>query len=115
MPQVPHLLVWNKLDLVDSPPLPPDQAGLHYAACTSVSALRGTGLEELRAEIETLLARQEHKVRLHLPWDRGDLLSDLYQSSSVGEIEHTVDGVFLTVSLSPDLFDRYSGYLVETS
>ena len=114
MPQVPHLLVWNKLDLTDTPPSPPETGGLEYAGVSSVSALRGTGLDELREQIETLLLQQEHRVRLHLPWERGDLLSDLYQSSSVEQIEHTVEGVFLTASLSASLFDRYSAYLVET-
>ena len=114
MPQVPHLLVWNKLDLAGSPPSPPETGGLEYAGVSCVSALQGTGLDGLRKQIEALLMQQEHRVRLHLPWERGDLLSDLYQSSSVEQIEHRVEGVFLTASLSADLFDRYSEYLVET-
>ena len=112
MPPVPHILVWNKLDLTDTPPALPDNSGLEYAGHAAVSALRGDGLADLRRLLEDTLGQREHRVRLRLPWERGDLLSDLYASSTVEHTEHTVDGVLVTVSLSAGLYDRYSAWRV---
>ncbi len=114
MPQVPHLLVWNKLDLAGVAPELPKQSSDQYAGVASVSALRGSGLDTLLARIESLLAQGEHKVRLHFPWERGDLVSDLYESATVGQVEHTAEGVSLTATLSASLYDRYREFLVAT-
>ena len=112
MPAVPHILVWNKLDLVDTAPTLPETSSVTYAGVTAVSALRGSGLEELSDLIEQTLGQREHSVRLRLPWERGDLISGLYDASTVEEIEHTADGVLVTASLSAELYDRYSEYRV---
>ncbi len=114
MPRVPRLLVWNKLDLVGAEAERPRLPGGLYADVAAVSALRGTGLDDLLERIERLLAEGEHEVRLHLPWDRGDLISVLYDSATVDQVEHRPDGVTLTASLSASLFDRYREFLVPT-
>lgn len=112
MPAVPHILVWNKLDLVDEVPQLPETSGLEYAGSASVSALRGSGLDELRELIAKTLGHREHSVRLRLPWKRGDLISGLYDSSTVEEVEHTTEGVLVTATLSAELYDRYQEYRV---
>ena len=112
MPAVPHILVWNKLDLVDAAPPLPEISNVAYAGVAAVSALRGSGLEELSELIEHTLGQRELSVRLRLPWERGDLISGLYDASTVEEIEHTADGVLVTASLSAELYDRYSEYRV---
>ena len=112
MPAVPHILVWNKLDLVDAAPPLPEISNVAYAGVAAVSALRGSGLEELGELIEHTLGQRELSVRLRLPWERGDLISGLYDASTVEEIEHTADGVLVTASLSAELYDRYSEYRV---
>ena len=112
MPAVPHILVWNKLDLVDAAPTLPETSTVAYAGVAAVSALRGSGLEELSELIEHTLGQREHSVRLRLPWERGDLISGLYDSSTVEQIEHTEEGVLVTASLSAELYDRYSEYRV---
>ena len=112
MPAVPHILVWNKLDLVDAAPPLPEISNVAYAGVAAVSALRGSGLEELSELIEHTLGQRELSVRLRLPWERGDLISGLYDASTVEEIEHTEEGVLVTASLSAELYDRYSEYRV---
>ena len=112
MPAVPHILVWNKLDLVDAVPALPETSSVAYVGVAAVSALRSSGLDELSELIEHTLGQREHSVRLRLPWERGDLISGLYDSSTVEQIEHTADGVLVTVSLSAELYDRYSEYRV---
>ena len=112
MPAVPHILVWNKLDLVDAAPQLSENSGLKYAGTASVSALRGSGLDELRELIAKTLGQREHSVRLRLPWERGDLISGLYDSSTVEKVEHTTEGVLVTASLSAELYDRYQEYCV---
>jgi GTP-binding protein HflX len=112
MPVVPNILVWNKLDLVDAAPPLPEILNVAYAGVAAVSALRGSGLEELSELIEHTLGQRELSVRLRLPWERGDLISGLYDASTVEEIEHTADGVLVTASLSAELYDRYSEYRV---
>ena len=115
MPPVPQLLVWNKLDLAGAAPALPEATRAGYAGVAAVSALRGTGLDDLRELIAGLLAQREHSVRLQLPWERGDLISELYEKSAVEQIEHRAEGVLLTARLSAALYDRFSEFRVQLS
>lgn len=112
MPPVPRVLVWNKIDLLDGPPpvFVPDPE--LYTGVAHVSAARHSGLDQLLVMVEDAVARTSHLVKLCLPYERGDLVSYLHENASVEAIEHTPDGVVLTVLVSPEQYQRYRDYRI---
>lgn len=112
VPPVPRILVWNKLDQWGSQPLPQRPDGEPYAAEVKVSALKGQGIADLLGVVEATLASYASRVRLLLPYQRGDLVSTLHDSATIVSQEHTEEGVLLTVQLPPSLFERFKQYQV---
>jgi GTP-binding protein HflX len=112
MPTVPRILVWNKMDLVSDLPSSAVIDGLGYSRVSYVSAREGQGLDSLIDLIEDVIDSSAYKVTLSLSYDRGDLVSYLYDMATVESVEHTADGVLITAQLSSALFDRYREYVV---
>lgn len=110
VPPVPRILVWNKIDLWGDRPLPTPPADRQYAAQVAISAARGIGLDKLLAAIEQALAASLYRVKLIIPYERGDLVSMLHEQASVREQTHTDEGVLLTVQLPAALYERFKMY-----
>ena len=112
VPAVPRILVWNKMDLWSgSPPTLPAESD-SYHSHVMISAKDGTGIDELSEAIGEALASQTRLVRLLLPYDRGDLVSYLFETATVQHQEHTRDGVLLQVQMPPEILNRFRDYEV---
>jgi GTPase len=113
IPAIPRVLAWNKIDRSSGQALPDiSSVSDGYDAAVCVSAERHTGLDELFAAIEHILTANLQTMKLLLPYDRGELVSALFESANVSHQEHTRDGVLLTVQLPPALRDRFKKYQV---
>jgi GTP-binding protein HflX len=108
MPDVPRILVMNKTDAVDE--LPPIDADENYFAEVSISARRKHGLDTLLAAVDRALALQMRLVKLLVPYDRGDLLSELYERTKVTAREDTSEGVRITAQIPLDVYDHFKTY-----
>ncbi|MBZ0282764.1 MAG: GTPase HflX [Anaerolineae bacterium] len=112
MPAVPRILVWNKMDQWVDIPLPQRINGERYAADVSISAYTGKGSDQLLEIIEDTLVSHLRKVKLLIPYQRGDLVSTLFETANVEKQEHTEMGVILTVQLPPSLYERYRQFQI---
>jgi GTP-binding protein HflX len=112
MPAVPRILVWNKTDLLNGEPAPPVPSHRSYAAVVEISAATGSGVRRLAETIEKTLAASAYRVKLLLPYDRGDLVSRLHEQGTVYAQKHTEQGVELSVYLPPALLERFQPYRV---
>jgi GTP-binding protein HflX len=112
VPPVPRILVWNKIDLWEGHSLPERLSDEPYAAEVSVSAQNGTGIMELLAAIEDVLSARLQKVKLAIPFERGELVSFLFKMGTVESQEYTTDGVVLTVHLPTSLQERFKEYQI---
>ncbi len=112
MPAVPRILVWNKMDQWVDTPLPQRINGERYAADVSISAYTGKGSDQLLEIIEDTLVSHLRKVKLLIPYQRGDLVSTLFETANVEKQEHTEMGVILTVQLPPSLYERYRQFQI---
>ncbi|MFO7320962.1 MAG: GTPase HflX [Chloroflexota bacterium] len=113
MPATPRILALNKIDLLpDDAELPQIELGPHYVAQVRISAEQGTGLETLGETIDRALAASLYRVKLLLPYERGDLLSYLYENASVEDSTSTDEGVLLKVQLPAALYERFKDYRV---
>ena len=67
---IPRIMVFNKLDLADSP-----HSRLHSDNEIRISALRGEGIDELVAMMAGFFAKLREEVTVTLPAGRGDLIA----------------------------------------
>lgn len=78
----------------------------------SVSALKKTGLKELKAMIDIMLSRGFKHARMRLPHTCGDVLSELYRIGRVTAVSHYKDYVSVSADLPTKLLGRYKKYCI---
>jgi GTP-binding protein HflX len=110
MPNIPRILVWNKSDKRDDPLLPERIGHETYFHQVSLSAKTGHGVSELLETIERALTHYLQTVTLFFPFDRGDLVSYLFQTATVEHQEHTESGIILRVQLPPSLLAQFEPF-----
>ena len=108
---IPEMLVLNKADLADGPTAS-RLRGLYPEAVT-VSAVEGTGLDELRDRIAGHLARGSTQIELLVPYTKGKVLGKLRREAEVLAEDHTADGTLVSVRLPLDQADRYREFAVD--
>ena len=99
---LPMVIALNKADMLHDRSVLDDLDLVAPAAV--VSARTGQGLEELLTLIEATMVGLLQPVHIHLPYERGDLLSLFYERGQVDGEQHTGAGV--------DLHGRIPGRLL---
>ncbi|WP_241255881.1 GTPase HflX [Candidatus Protofrankia californiensis] len=108
---VPELVVVNKIDAAD-----PDMlARLRHSVpdAVFVSARTGDGLSTL---VDVLTERVPHpdvEVCVLVPFTRGDLVSRVYASGEVLDLEHTATGTLLRARVPVGLASQLAAFLLE--
>ncbi|MBV8973716.1 MAG: GTPase HflX, partial [Sinobacteraceae bacterium] len=98
---IPQLLVYNKIDRLESPPrIERDADG--RAVAVWISAQQGVGLELLREAIAERLSRFARHARLRVPAAAGALRSKLYAARAVRAESTSADG---SIELAVELPD----------
>ncbi len=90
---IPELIVFNKIDLVQEAALLPLRTLAPDALF--VSARRGDGLEELRAAVEARLPRPAVEVHVLVPYARHELVDRIHKSGELLSSEHTGEGTLV--------------------
>ncbi len=75
-----------------------------------VSARTGQGIDELLILIEAAMVQLLQPIEILLPYERGDLLSLLYERGQVDEEKHTGDGVHLFGRIPKRLIPVFEAY-----
>jgi GTP-binding protein HflX len=109
----PRLLVCNKIDQADQDRI--TQLRLLHPGAVLISALDGTGLDELRARIETVFLSEMQAVDLLLPFSAGAELAELHTLAAQIERDDTAEGVRIQAMLSADVAVRFERFAVAPS
>ncbi|MCT4605337.1 MAG: GTPase HflX [Marinisporobacter sp.] len=102
----PILLIFNKIDKVESIYIPSGEDILQ------LSAGKGVGVEALMIKIKEKIFSHMKNVELLIPYDRGDIVSYLCDKTKVDQCEYREEGVFVKSSLGPIDYNKYEKYLV---
>jgi len=106
----PRLPALNKVDrLADLAQVPPVLVDLPDAV--AISAVQGTGLEELLSRIEKMLAADLVHVRVQLPYTRGDLAALFHEKGTVVRQEHRAQGTVVEGFLPRRWLESFRPYL----
>jgi GTPase len=109
--ELPLELVINKIDAVDS--LRRRRLANRFPDAPQVSALTGTGLDELRARIAERFGDRFEQVRLLLPYEEGGKLAELYAlGAPIEERTDGPEGVLVRARLPRRELRRFAAYLV---
>jgi GTP-binding protein HflX len=102
----PILEACNKIDLLQTRPRI-DTSGERVF----ISARTGEGLPQLLQRIESLINRNYREVHLTIPFDRGDVVSQLRERAHIRSQEYRADGIHLLASLPLADLGRYRKFV----
>ena len=99
------IYVYNKIDNVETLPL--------YCKhpCCFVSAKTGAGIDELKDRIIESLSESIKRVKLVVPYDRGDIVSKLYAQANVISVEHEDTASVVTADIDKDSLYMYKDFI----
>jgi GTP-binding protein HflX len=109
--QVPELVVLNKIDVADD--LVVTRLLRAEPDAVPVSARTGAGLDVLRLVVQSALPQPEFEVVALVPYDRGDLVSRVFEQGDVSTFEHVGGGTQLTARVHSALLADLQPYLAE--
>ncbi len=112
VPPIPRLLVWNKVDQWEGETLPEIPNPEDYVAQVTVSAAKKQNLDGLLTAAEDALKRATVYAVMHIPYERGDVVSTLHDLASVETMEHLESGIRLHLQMPIYLYERYKAFEV---
>ncbi len=105
----PLLMVWNKADLLPDRSLPQLPGTAHHGSL-SISAKTGESIPALLAQIERSLAEGLADMDLLIPYERYDLVTQLYEQGTVWSKEETPEGVRISASVPRAFAEKLEGF-----
>jgi GTP-binding protein HflX len=100
--RIPRLLALNKVDLGDCC-LEVDRVMPGYRSVLRISALHGTGLDDLLSAIGQVLAENLVAISLVVPYTQGELLAAIHNHGVVTDEQPTAQGVEIKARVPPRL------------
>lgn len=90
----PRLTVYNKADHLTGGRLPEDLSGQDVADAEGVmvSALQGTGLNQLAQQLSVLLRKNRIKKTFYIPYHKSNLMHLIHENGKVLQAKHGPDG-----------------------
>jgi GTP-binding protein HflX len=107
---IPELIVFNKVDLVDEDTLLA-LGGLEPNS-VFVSSRTGEGFVELQDAIAARLPRPNVSVKVLIPYNRGDLVSRMHLNSQINKLEYQESGTYIDALVRPDIASELEQFKV---
>jgi len=107
----PTIMVFNKCDLLQNTSDLRALVGEYEHACY-ISALNGDGLESLHEKIKEVMKSIFLKVKVILPFDKGDLLALCHKSCEVTFLEYLDNGTYIEMSIPRELAYKFQDYQI---
>jgi GTP-binding protein HflX len=106
---VDEIIVFNKTDAIS--PVTLTRLEAMHPDAVFISAGTGEGVPELLDKIVDGLNAKTTELSLEIPYDRGDLLAELHNSTEVLSTEHNDTGTTVKVRLPHSEAGRYTAYV----
>ena len=105
--ELPRIDVFNKSDR-----LPAGEIMPHGEDICSISARTGEGVDELLEMIASRLDSGSRRVELHIPYDKGGLLDQLYRETKVENVEYG-ETIAVTAVCTPKVLGQMAPFIAE--
>ncbi|MGL5650155.1 MAG: GTPase HflX [Paraclostridium sp.] len=103
----PTIMAYNKIDRLDLDIYPKNQENTVY-----ISAKQGINMDKLIDMIQNALMENTYKVKLLLPYDKGDIFNKLKNKYNIEKFEYVENGIELTVDLDEEDYNMYKSYII---
>ncbi|OQB15990.1 MAG: GTPase HflX [Firmicutes bacterium ADurb.Bin193] len=103
----PVVTAYNKIDLVESTDFLPPRPN-----SVSISAKTGLGIDALLQKVCDIMPEGRRRVTVLIPYDKGDIVSRVYETSRVNSEEHTENGTLLDIVTDSRGLSIVSDYIV---
>ncbi len=110
---IPTLMVYNKIDQFSTDEF--DEFKETYADddVVFVSARDGLFVKELLGKLENKLYEQYIAIHAKIPYDKGNLLSQIYSIGKADMVDHMRDGVEVEARIPTRIVAQYNDYLIK--
>ncbi len=110
--ETPRLTVWNKVDIIEDPV---EASGLELRRTPSVviSALEGTGIDDLLEKMQQMLMVDARTVELSIPYDHYDIVARLHREARVLESRDDQRGELMRCRIGPELVEVVEPYMID--
>jgi GTP-binding protein HflX len=107
----PMLTVFNKIDKIPDSALA-RQLVAQWERSVAVSALRGTGMDDLTGSLVRLVKSLLAPVKARLPYSEANLVQDCYDYGRVHSVEYRDDGIYIDAELVIEMRRKLAPYIV---
>ena len=104
------ITIFNKVDKIEDPNSV--SALLKTENSVMISALHGHGIEGLLLLIENTIKQKTIEMHLLIPYNESNVIAKLYDISNVHSTEYREDGIYVSISLSPDQTNYFNRYAI---
>lgn len=103
----PIILVFNKIDLLE------DYFGLNaiteeFEEAIFISATEQKGVDKLLQRMQKLYDDNSSDIELQIPYEKMNLINDIYKYSEILERKDTDDGIYLNLRINPDKTEYFN-------
>ena len=110
--QLPIIPVLNKIDRLEDP-----QGAIAsletFPDAVAVSALEGTGIEELLEVVKVKLYESYQPVRVEIPYSKGGMISLFHEEGQVVQVENKYQGVVIEGRVPVRHLAKYKPFLID--
>jgi len=110
--EIPSLTILNKIDLLPDPGEAQRQLK-GFPRSFAISAKKKTGLREVLEAVENILFETYVSIKVHLPYQQGQLISLFHDQGQIQKMDHTRGGVTIQGSLPGRLIAQFQPYLTK--
>ena len=110
---VPELVVLNQVDRADADVVADLELAVRttrHAVTVRTSGVTGEGMDALLDRIAGMLPDPRRRIRVHVPWDREDLVARTHREGRVLAVDHDASGTTLEAEVAPDLAGALADY-----
>ncbi len=107
------LMVFNKMDKLAGEEVNLDRLKREFPGSTFISAVNGSGLEELKRKISRFLHHRHQRVRFSIPYDQMDFLDRLYRNGRVIEVKYENNNIFAEAEAPVKFIEQNRSFLVK--
>ncbi len=110
--ELPVVNALNKIDRLQDP----EAAGAalyDLPDSVAISALEGQGLGDLLAEVEEVLESEMRRIRVLLPFNRGDLVNMIHERGLIEEESHGPEGTLIVCQVPDTLATQLADFITK--